>query len=204
MGEKSARRPATHTHSPTIWIPEYAMGPDHTHIRSVDGGDTRCARSYGLQSPQSSETSRGQSQHLVSHGCINRGIDIQSLIVRTVKVGHPSAWFPTDSACGGVAIGSGPWSRHGRWSHLVSHGFSRGGGQPLRLNHESDRGSRTGSAERSFGRSASRRSLSDTQRRSKTTRLGGCLNFKAFQPLHWNDIAPELGESKQARDGLTT
>ena len=55
VGEKIARRRATHTHSPTIWIPEYANGPDHTHIRSVDGGDTRCAKTYGLQRPQSSE-----------------------------------------------------------------------------------------------------------------------------------------------------
>ena len=53
--ETNAIRPATDTHTPTIWIPECAMGPDHTHIRSVVGGDTRCATSYGLQNLQSWE-----------------------------------------------------------------------------------------------------------------------------------------------------
>ena len=48
------------------------------------------------------------------------------MIVGTVEVGHPTAWLSTDSARGGVAIGSGPWSRRGRWSHLVFHGFSTG------------------------------------------------------------------------------
>ena len=35
------------------------------------------------------------------------------------------------------------------------------------------------------------------------TRLGGCSTCAAFQPLQWNDIALELGESTQARDVLT-
>ena len=48
------------------------------------------------------------------------------MIIGMVEVGHQSAWFSTDSACGGVAIGLGPWSWHWMWSHLVSHGFSRG------------------------------------------------------------------------------
>ena len=56
-----------------------------------------------------------------------RGIDMQLVTVGTLEVGHPSAWFQTDSACGGMAIRLGLWSRHGRWSHLVSHGFSKGG-----------------------------------------------------------------------------
>ena len=55
VGEKSACKPATHTHSPKIWSPEYAMVPDQTHSRSVNDGNTRCATLYGLQSPQRSE-----------------------------------------------------------------------------------------------------------------------------------------------------
>ena len=47
--------------------------------------------------------------------------------VRAAEVGHPSTSFPPDSASGGVAICSGYWSRHGRQSHLVSHGISRAG-----------------------------------------------------------------------------
>ena len=49
-----------------------------------------------------------------------------------------------------------------------------------------------------FGRSASRRGQSDTQRLCQTTPLGGCSSCAAFQPLRQNDIVPELGESKQA------
>ena len=60
--------------------------------------------------------------------CIRRGSDIQLMKVGTVEVGHPSIWFPPDSASGVRAICSGLGSWHGRWSHLVSHGFSRGGG----------------------------------------------------------------------------
>ena len=54
-GEANVIRRAAHKHSPRICNPEYAMGPDHTHIGSVDGSDTRFATSYGLQSPQSPE-----------------------------------------------------------------------------------------------------------------------------------------------------
>ena len=125
VGGKSAGKPATNTHSPTIWIPEYAMGPDHTHIRSVDGGDTRCATLYGLQSGH--QKMKGSVAPPGFRRMHQRGSDIQLVTGGTVEVGHPSAPFPTDSACGGVAIRSGLRSRHGRWSHLVSHGFSRGG-----------------------------------------------------------------------------
>ena len=54
-GERNARRPTSHTHLPRIWTPEYAMGPDHTHIRRVYGCHTCCVMTYGLHSPQSSE-----------------------------------------------------------------------------------------------------------------------------------------------------
>ena len=53
-GETNARRLAAHTALHTTCIPELGMGPDRTHICSVDGGDTRCAMSYGLKSPQGS------------------------------------------------------------------------------------------------------------------------------------------------------
>ena len=55
-----------------------------------------------------------------------------------------------------------------------------------------------------FRRSASRRGLRYTQRLCHTTRLVGCSTCAAFQPLHQNDIAEDLGESKEARDVLTT
>ena len=48
------------------------------------------------------------------------------------------------------------------------------------------------------------RGLSDTQRLCQTTQLAGCSTCAAFQPLHRNHIAQELGESEQARDVLTT
>ena len=54
-GKQNFPRQATRTHSPMAWIPKVAMGPDHTHIRSLDSGDTRCTTLYWLQTPQSSE-----------------------------------------------------------------------------------------------------------------------------------------------------
>ena len=90
---------------------------------------------------------------------------------------------------------------------VVPPGFpwiQQGGGQTTQLDHEGDRGSRTGSAKLGFGRSASRRGLSDTQRLCQTTQLSGCSSCAAFQPLLENNIAPEFGESKKARDVLMT
>ena len=47
---------------------------------------------------------RGHSPHLAFNGCIMSGSDIQLVTVQTVEVGHPSTWFPTDTASGGVAF----------------------------------------------------------------------------------------------------
>ena len=55
-----------------------------------------------------------------------------------------------------------------------------------------------------LGMLAFRRGQSDTQRLCQTNRLGGCWICSACQPLQQNNIAPELGESKQAREVLTT
>ena len=53
-------------------------------------------------------------------------------------------------------------------------------------------------------RLASRSTQSDTQRLCQTTQLEGCSTCAAFQPIYRNDIAPELGESKQVQDVLRT
>ena len=90
---------------------------------------------------------------------------------------------------------------------VVQPGFlwiQQGGAKPRQLSHERDRGSITGSAELGFGRWALHRGQSNTQRLSQTTRLRGCSTCAAFQPLQRSSIAPELGESKQARDVPTT
>ena len=56
------------------------------------------------------------------------GESIQLVEFAMVEVGHQSTWSASNSPSGGVAIRLSLWSRHGRWSHLVSHGFSSGGG----------------------------------------------------------------------------
>ena len=100
-----------------------------THTVAVSMAATPVAqRCMGFKGPRA-QKNEGVSRHTwFSHGCIRTGSDIQLMTVGTVEVGHPSAWCPPDSACWVVAIGLGLWSRHGRRSHLVSHGFSREGG----------------------------------------------------------------------------
>ena len=62
-------------HTSTGLDPASAMGPDHTlKNRNADDSGIRCATSYGLHGPKSSEN---------------------------VKVSRPT-WFPKDSAGGGV------------------------------------------------------------------------------------------------------
>ena len=57
VGEKSARRPATHTHSPRIWIAEYAMGPYHTHTFAMSMAAIPIAqRCMGLKAPELRKT----------------------------------------------------------------------------------------------------------------------------------------------------
>ena len=81
---------------------------------------------------------------------------------------HPPVFHPTQQArvwpsarAFGLGMEGGP-----TWFLMDS---ARGRGQPLQPDRERDRGSRTASAELGFGRSASGRGLSDTQRLCQTT-----------------------------------
>ena len=152
-GEINALWQATHTHSPTIWIPEVAMGPDHPHIRSVDGGDRRCATSYGLQSSESSEKMKGsvaspgfprmlQEAELQLMGDSGDGGGYAILPSDFHRMQQAGVWLSAQASDLGTEGGA-------TWFPMDSAG---GGGQTQQVDHNRDRGSRTGSAELGFGR----------------------------------------------------